>query len=54
MGKKYTRVKAHIRVHCSCRNDDGDMDDDINENENEKTTEIKIQKVREGNIRVGW
>jgi hypothetical protein len=48
MGKKYSRVRAHIRVHCSC--DDGE--DDIQEKA-EKTTEIKIQEVKD-KIKIGW
>jgi len=47
MGKKYSRVRAHIRIHCPC--DDGDVE----EAKPEKTTEIKILKVREGKIKVG-
>lgn len=52
MGKKYSRVRAHIRVHCSC--DNGDVEEDIKETRPEKTTEIKVLKVKEGDIKVGW
>ena len=47
MGKKYSRVRAHIRVHCSC--DDGDVEDDVTE----KTTEIKVQEVKD-KIKLTW
>lgn len=48
MGKKYSRVRAHIRIHCSCSDDE----DDVKEVKEKADKPEKESKIKE--IKIGW